>query len=119
MSTQAIIEISEAKDSAVVNHVYKVSVTKDGAPLAGAEVSLVLEGAGSIASQFSAKEAKRETDAAGEIQAGWYRRSIWGRDLRAKLTATVEADGAQIAFEEFQPEVSRTSYNIPKKPLRI
>ena len=119
MSVTATIDIFEPKDSAAVNHVYKVRVTRDGSPLAGAEIVFALEGSGSLASQFSAKEAKRETDAAGETQAGWYRRSIWGRDIRATITATVEQTGAQISFEEIMPEVSRTSYNLPTKPLRF
>jgi hypothetical protein len=119
MAVTTTIDIFEPKDSQAVNHVYKFRVTKDGSPLAGAEVVFALEGSGSLASQFSAKEAKRETDAAGETQAGWYRRSIWGRDMRVQLTATVAQDGAQISYEEIMPEVSRTSYNLPTKPLRF
>jgi hypothetical protein len=119
-TSTAAIDIFEPKDSASVNHVYTVRVLKaDGSPLSGGEIGLSLEGSGSLASQFSSVSAKRELDANGETQAGWYRRSIWGRDLRARLTVSVEAEGAQISFEEFSPEISRTSYNLPKRPLRF
>jgi len=119
MSTTASIDIFEPRDSQAVNRLFNVKVTKGGAPLSGTEVVFAIEGSGSLASQFSAVEAKRETDAQGKTYVGWYRRSIWGRDMRARITATVAQEGAEIAFEPTEQEVSRTSYNMPTRPLRF
>jgi hypothetical protein len=114
------IEIVEAKSSNVARRCFAVRVSKaDGSPAAGTTVSIALEGPGSLAYAFSAKEQRRETDANGAIKVDWYRKGIFDRDIKATITAGVEASDANLAYEEVDPDTANTSYNLPTKPLRI
>lgn len=120
MANNVSIEIVEAKTSNVARRAFAVRVTKpDGSPAAGATLSIELNGPGSLAYAFSAKDQRREADANGTIKIDWYRKGIFDRDIKGTITVTARLEDADVAFEEVDPDTANTSYNLPTKPLRI
>jgi hypothetical protein len=103
------VQIEEIPSSTVSRHYYKL-VLKDagGSPLAGKDVVITVEGDGSFAHNFLSNEIHRETDENGEAQFTWFRRSVYLRTARAKVTATYASDASlTIAeLEEAPPGVS-------------
>jgi hypothetical protein len=96
--------ISEPADSAVGRLNYELIVTRAGQPVAGEEIVVRLEGDGSLAPSFSSKEIRRETDAEGRALITWYRRGIYGRRVRATITAEAPGDGPNLALEPITGE---------------
>jgi hypothetical protein len=91
---------------------------KDGAAASGAEVLVRLEGDGSLAPAFDAKEQRRVTDDEGVVDVTWYRRSIFGRNVKAKLSASIEGD-YELSMQPGEPEpVVHTSWT-PKRPIKF
>ena len=73
-----------------------------GEPLTGEECTVTLDGDGSLAPRHDAKRVLRTTNSEGAGEAIWYRRGIYGRDIRATLT--VEAPGdASVTIEAVTP----------------
>ena len=114
------IEIAEAKSSNVARRAFAIRVLKaDGSPAAGTTVEVTLEGPGSLAYAFSAKDQRRETDASGTTKIDWFRKGIFDRDIKATVSATTSLEGADVSYVEVDPETANTSYNFPTKKLRI
>jgi hypothetical protein len=70
-----------------------------GAPLAGQWVQVDLQGPGSLAINFDAKESRRETDADGMVRVTWFRRGVYIRDIHATLTVRTEREDASVSLE--------------------
>src|SRR6478672_9079402 len=114
------IEIVEAKSSNVARRAFAIRVTReDGSPAAGAAIEVTLNGPGSLAYAFSAKDQRRETDANGTTKIDWFRKGIFDRDIKATVSATTSLEGADVSFVEVEPETANTSYNFPPRKLRI
>ena len=113
----ASIEIFEPASGGAGRHSYLVSVAAPGGgpPDAGEEMIITLDGGGSLAPSFPSSQIRRETDASGQARFTWYRRSIYDRDIRAKLVVTPSTPGSSISIEETAPEASNTSYDLPGK----
>jgi hypothetical protein len=114
------IEIVEAKTTNIARRAFAIRVTRaDGSPAAGTTVEVTLDGPGSLAYAFSAKDQRKETDASGTTKIDWYRKGIFDRDIKATITAGTSIEGADVSYVEVDPETSNTSYNFPTKKLRI
>ena len=114
------IEIVEAKSSNVARRAFAIRVLKaDGSPAAGQTVEITLEGPGSLAYAFSAKDQRKETDANGTFKIDWFRKGIFDRDIKATITASSSDEGADVSYVEVEPETADTSYNFPPRKLRI
>ena len=114
------IEIVEAKSSNVARRGFAIHIKNaDGSPAAGAGLEITLDGPGSLAYAFSAKDQRREADANGVVKIDWYRKGIFDRDIKATVSVAASAPGATLSYEEIVPETANTSYNLPPKKLRI
>ena len=114
------IEIVEAKSSNVARRGFAIQVRNaDGSPAAGALIEVTLDGPGSLAYAFSAKDQRREADANGVVKIDWYRKGIFDRDIKATISIATSVEGAGLSYEEIVPETANTSYNLPPKKLRI
>ena len=88
MST-ASIPLFTDKSSNLSRMYYRIAVRKlDGSPLTGVELRVTLEGDGSFQPNFDSKSVVRVPDAAGNADVTWYRRSIFGRDIKGKVSVT-------------------------------
>lgn len=99
---------------------YKLTLkAADGKPLARHDVVLRVEGDGSLQTTHDAKQIVRETDAAGEITFAWFRRSIFGRDVKATVSAEAsDLAGAEVTLEPAEAEkMVNTSYRTRTWPL--
>jgi hypothetical protein len=120
VSTNVTIEISEPRSSNVARRAFAIRVTKpDGSAAAGTTIEITLEGPGSLAYAFSAKDQRKETNADGQTKIDWYRKGIFDRDIKATITAGTSIEGADVSYVEVDPETANTSYNFPTKKLRI
>jgi hypothetical protein len=90
---------------------YKATVTRSGQPASG-EIRVVLEGDGSLQPGHSAKELVRETDASGAALITWYRRSIFGRDIKATLTVIAPDDCSTRVEETEAPSNLHTGWRF-------
>jgi hypothetical protein len=118
--SKVTIEISEAKSSNVARRGFAIKVSNaDGSPAPGALIEVALDGPGSLAYAFSAKDQRREADANGIIKIDWYRKGIFDRDIKGTISVTTPVAGAGLSYEEIVPETANTSYNLPPKKLRI
>lgn len=91
-----------------------------GQPLAGKDVVISCEGDGSLQPGHNAKELVRETNAEGQVTFQWFRRGIFGRDVRATVSAKGrDLPNAQVTLESTEPEYSSTSYRTKKWPLKV
>ena len=101
----ASVSILEPEKSSTSRHVYRLLLRDGrGEPLAGEEVVVTLQGDGSLAPGFSSKEVRREMDESGAALVTWYRRGIYGRDIKAALSAMAAPSGASISFERLSDE---------------
>lgn len=92
---------------------YKATLTRGGQPVANEEVTVSLEGDGSLQPGHDAKSIIRETDASGVVPVTWYRRSIFGRDVKATLTvATPHADCSLTLEPTEAPETLHTGWKF-------
>ena len=90
-----------------------------GQPLAG-DVVLNVEGDGSLQPGHDAKTITRETDAQGEVLFAWFRRSIFGRDVKATVSAEPRnLPDAQVTLDPAEVETLNTSYRTRTYPLRV
>jgi hypothetical protein len=120
---QASAQISEAQTSLVSRYSFELTITQpDGTPVAGSEAVAVLEGDGSFAPNFSSKEIRRVTNEQGKASFVWYRRSIYGRDVKATVNvSTVDeslslemtnevadgTSGVSVSYPAFKPTIRR------------
>ncbi len=83
----------------------------DGQILAGKNVVITCEGDGSLQPSHNAKELNRETNAEGQARFQWFRRGIFGRDVKAilNLEAPDMADSV-VTLESTETEFSTTSF---------
>ena len=108
MSSDKIL-ISESKSSNVGQlHVEAILKTAAGEAIAGEDVTFTLEGDGSLSPSFSAKETRRETNEAGIAKATWYRRGIFGRDVKATLAAFAPRPDMVLTLRSLAPEEVNT-----------
>jgi hypothetical protein len=108
------IELFEPSTGGAGRHTYTLSLRKaDGSPAEAEDVVITMEGGGSLAPNFTSTSIHRETDVAGGARFSWYRRSIYGRDVRAKIMVRATTAGLSIAVEETASEASNTSYDLP------
>lgn len=95
---------------------YELTVKgKNGEALAGAAVVVRVEGDGSLAPGFDAKEQRREADDSGLVEFTWYRRSIFGRNVKATLSATVDGEGCELSLQAVEGEPSVRMSWIPRR----
>jgi len=114
-AASASIEILEPATGGAGRHSYVINVVVAGgdpAP-AGEDLIVVLEGGGSLAPTFPSNQIRRETDASGQARFTWYRRSIYDRDIQAKVIVTPSSPGSSVSIEETTAEASNTSYDLP------
>jgi hypothetical protein len=98
---------------------YKLTLRDaSGAVLAGKDVVLSVEGDGSLQPGHDAKTMTRETNAQGEIVFAWFRRSIFGRDVKATVSAEPRnLPDAEVTLEPTEVEMLNTSYRTRTYPL--
>jgi hypothetical protein len=75
----------------------------DGSPLTGEECTVTLEGDGSLAPRHDSKRIYRTTNGDGVAEIIWYRRGIYGRDIRATLSVESPAEGSSLSIEAKEP----------------
>jgi hypothetical protein len=91
-----------------------------GNALVGKDVVLSVEGDGSLQPGHDAKTITRETSAQGEILFAWFRRSIFGRDVKATVSAEPrDLADAEVSLEPTEIEAVQTSYRTKTYPLRV
>ena len=101
--SSASVSVHEAATSPNTRLAFELSL-KDagGRPVSGREVVVTLEGDGSLAPGFSSKEVRRETDEAGKATVTWYRRSIFGRDVRATLSVAAPGGDMEVSLDPLE-----------------
>jgi hypothetical protein len=110
-ASTATFIIEEPQASAVGKRSFALRITTaDGAPVAGVEVIIGLEGDGSFAQGFSSKEIKRTTGADGSASFAWHRRGIYGRNVRGILSIAAPTDGQSVEIIEVEEETSETNW---------
>jgi hypothetical protein len=116
-ASSASIEILEPATGGAGRHSYVVTViAASGGPApAGEELMVTLEGGGSLAPTFPSNQIRRETDTSGQARFTWYRRSIYDRDIQARLVVTSSNPGYSVSIQETTAEASNTSYDLPGK----
>jgi hypothetical protein len=117
--TTASVQIEEPPSSTVSRHYYKL-VLKDaaGSPLAGKDIVITVEGDGSFAHNFLSNEIRRETDDNGEAQFTWFRRSVYLRTARARVTASYAGEGS-LTLEELEEAPPGVSISWKPDEIRI
>jgi hypothetical protein len=75
-----------------------------GEPLVGEWIEIELQGPGSLAINFDAKESRRETDSEGVVRVTWYRRGVYTRDINGRLTIKTSRDDASLTLEPVDEE---------------
>jgi hypothetical protein len=102
MST-ASIPIFTDKSSNLGRMYFRIAPrTADGSPLAGVELRITLEGDGSFQPNFDSKSLIRVPDADGNAEVTWYRRSIFGRDIKATLTVTSPDPSSTVTLQQIE-----------------
>lgn len=120
--SDATVSITEAFESTVSRHSYRLTLQgANGEPLAGREVTVRIEGDGSLAPTFDAKEMKRETDDEGCLLITWYRRGIFTRGVKATLTVLAPDPDVVVSLERVTeaPGEGGTWISYPDRPIRI
>jgi hypothetical protein len=88
--------------------------------LAGKDVVIECEGDGSLQSAHNAKQLVRETNAEGQVKFQWFRRGIFGRDVKAVITVEGrDLPDSVVTLESVEPEYSSTSYRTKIYPYRV
>jgi hypothetical protein len=80
-------------------HFRLLVTSSSGEPLAGEEVKVRLEGDGSLQPRHDAKDLPRETGPDGSAEVTWYRRSIFGRNLKATISVEAPREGVEATLE--------------------
>jgi hypothetical protein len=90
----------------------------NGNILAGKDVLITCEGDGSLQPSHNAKDLIRETNAEGQIKFQWFRRGIFGRDVKAVIVVEGRDEGSVVTLESVEPEYSSTSYRTKVYPFK-
>jgi hypothetical protein len=91
-----------------------------GQILAGKDVVITCEGDGSLQSAHNAKQLIRETNAEGQVKFQWFRRGIFGRDVKAVVNVEGrDMPDSVVTLESVEPEYSSTSYRTRIYPLKV
>ena len=94
------LPISVDASEPTVRLIYRVTVLNaSGEPVSGEEVRVRLEGDGSLQPRHDAKELPRETGRDGSAEVVWYRRSIFGRNLKATISVAAPREGLEVKLE--------------------
>ena len=102
MSTVSL-PIFTDRSSNVGRMYFRITARKaDGSPLTGVELRIMLEGDGSFQYNFDSKSVIRVPDADGYAEVTWYRRSIFGRDIKGTLTVTSPEAGSTVRLEQVE-----------------
>jgi hypothetical protein len=118
--SKSSLDISVQKQELTARLTYELTVTNpDGSPAPGVDVYILLEGPGSIAPGFSAKDAHRETDKDGRVRVSWFRRGIYDRDISATLSVSCERDDLTLSLEALDPESANQGTWISWAPRRL
>jgi hypothetical protein len=75
----------------------------DGTALSGEECTVTLEGDGSLAPRHDSKRILRTTNAEGTAEVTWYRRGIYGRDVRATLSVESAVADSNVTIQQNTP----------------
>ena len=82
---------------------FRIAARKaDGTPLAGVELRVTLEGDGSFQHNFDSKSVVRVPDADGNAEVTWYRRSIFGRDIKGTITVSSPVATRTITLQQVE-----------------
>jgi len=82
-----------------------------GQILAGKDVVITCEGDGSLQPSHNAKELTRQTNADGQARFQWFRRGIFGRDVKAILNLEApDLPDSVVTLESTETEFSTTSF---------
>jgi hypothetical protein len=100
---------------------YKLTLRDaDGQPLPGQDVVLSVEGDGSLQPGHDAKTMTRETNAQGEIVFAWFRRSIFGRDVKATVSSEPRnLPDAKVELEPTEVQTLNTGFRTKTYPLKV
>jgi hypothetical protein len=110
-ASTASFTVEEPRASAVGKRSFALRLTTaDGAPLAGVELVIGLEGDGSFAQGFSSKEIKRTTSADGSASFTWHRRGIYGRNVRGTLSVAAPEAGQSVEIVEIEDEGTESNW---------
>ncbi len=83
----------------------------NGQILPGMDVVITCEGDGSLQPSHNAKELVRETNAEGQAKFQWFRRGIFGRDVKTVLNVEVrDLPDAVVTLETTEAAYATTSY---------
>jgi hypothetical protein len=105
------VPISLTSSEATSRLHFKASVTRSGRPATAEDVKVTLVGDGSLQPGHDAKQLVRETDASGVASVTWYRRSIFGRDIKATLTVESSHSDSSVMLEPVEaPPVFNTGW---------
>jgi hypothetical protein len=82
---------------------FRIAARKaNGSPLTGVELRVSLEGDGSFQHNFDSKSVIRVPDENGNCEVTWFRRSIFGRDIKGTLTVTSPEAGSTVTLEQVE-----------------
>jgi hypothetical protein len=116
LSASAEIFIESAEPKARFDYVLTLR-DANGEILAGKDVVLSCEGDGSLQPRHDAKEIVRETNDEGQIKFQWFRRGIFGRDIKAMIYVEGrDLPDSVVTLESTEPEYSSTSYRTKVHP---
>ena len=102
--SQASTQIFTESGSNTVRMSFKFFVKQpDGTPVSGEECTIVLEGDGSLAPRHDSKRILRTTNSEGAAEVVWYRRGIYGRDVRATLRVEAPVLDSNVTIEARVP----------------
>lgn len=91
-----------------------------GQVLAGKDVVINCEGDGSLQPAHNAKQLIRETNAEGQVRFQWFRRGIFGRDVKAVITVEGrDLPDSVVTLENTEPDYSTTSYRTKIYPYKV
>ena len=94
------LPISVDASAPTVRLIFRVSLhSSTGEAANGEEVRVRLEGDGSLQPRHDAKELPREMGPDGSAEVTWYRRSIFGRNLRATISVEAPREGLEVRLE--------------------
>jgi hypothetical protein len=115
-SAEIFVEAQEPK----ARFDYKATLRDaNGQILAGKDIVITCEGDGSLQTAHNAKQLTRETNADGEVKFQWFRRGIFGRDVKAVINVEGKDPGTAVTLETTEPEYSTTSYRTRIYPLKV
>ncbi|HLF77369.1 MAG TPA: hypothetical protein VJB57_07735 [Dehalococcoidia bacterium] len=118
--SNASVEIAEPMVSNTVRRYYDVAVkSASGEPVAGEALKVTLQGDGSLYPTFDSKEIARQTDEDGVAHVTWYRRNIWGRNVKCTLTVEASSADVSVALEQREePPPEETGPRMSWTPTR-